>query len=142
MSIPVVDQFCGALADVPDLAGGVSHHKPVGRHIAGDHGTSTDQSKGPNSHTGQDDRACANRCAVAHAYLPHFPIVVAFQRSIRIDGTWFPVIGKDDTRADEDPGFDRRAVVNEGAVLDLDAITDLDAEINVDILADDALGSN
>ncbi len=86
----------------------------------------------------QDYCSRADRCAPLHQNAPHRPVASALQRSRGRHGPWIPVIRENRAGTDERAFFDRYAVKQLSAILDLDIVSYRHRFVDIYILSQDA----
>ena len=88
------------------------------RHVAGHHGSSTDQCAFSDSYSTENDGTAAKRSASLNPRRHHFPVFLGLETVIG-RRTRIQIVNKDDAVPDEDIILDRDAFADEGVRRDL-----------------------
>src|SRR5690606_12812192 len=122
----------GRRADDQAVAGDVARHQRA----------RANHRKPADSDVRQDDGSRADGRAIADVDVTQFPVLFPLQRSFGRDGARPFVVGKAGIGPEKHAIFNRRAMIDGDVVLYLHHIADDDVEIDVDALANNAIGSD
>ena len=119
-------------AGLPKDFGRISGDRRARRDVSRDDAAGSDQSVFPDRDPTQKGSARTNGCAALHVRLLTFPVGLALGSSGGGGGAGTAVVDENYSVSDEDFGFDRDTLTNEGVTRNLTALADFRALLDFD----------